>query len=97
MNETEREEEMEHVDQIVADIFKEISAAQEKHGTLPDDLIHCAAIISEETGELCQSTLRYEYEGRTTVSLIYAEACQVAAMAILLMLRLRYRYEVVTE
>lgn len=102
-------EEEELIDGVVADIFKEIGEARKAHGPLPDDLIHCAAIIAEEAGEVCQATLGksaldlveltdldsyksaevLEKSHRKQTEKIYNEACQTAAMAISLMMKLK--------
>jgi len=88
--------EEELTDQVIADIFKEIAAEKEMHGPLPDDLIHCTAIIAEEAGEACRAAIQLKYEAKNFHSLrkkcgknLYDEACQTAAMAISLMLKLK--------
>ena len=43
-------------------IIAELESAKEKHPTWPDDLIHRAAIVGEEAGELLQAALQYTYE-----------------------------------
>lgn len=43
-------------------ITQELQSAREKHPNWPKDLIHRAAIVGEEAGELLQAALQYKYE-----------------------------------
>ena len=61
-------------------ITNEILAAEEKHPHWPKDVIHQAAIVAEEAGELVQAALQYHYEGGSP-DRVRKEAIQTGAMA----------------
>ncbi len=67
----------EHVIELV---FDELRRAEQKFPGFPDDPVHAAGIIGEESGELMQAALDYYY-GRGTLEQMRAEAVQTAAMA----------------
>jgi hypothetical protein len=72
---------------IIRAVLSEIERSGKLHGNMPDDLIHAAAIISEESGELIQAALKhnYEFQGVPQKQLIenmLTEAIQTGAMAI---------------
>ena len=72
---------------IIRAVLSEIERFGKLHGNMPDDLIHAAAIISEESGELIQAALKhnYEFQGVPQKQLIenmLTEAIQTGAMAI---------------
>jgi len=83
-------EQEEKIDQIVADIFKEIKSADDKHGNLPSNLSDCLLIIGEEFGEACTAVLESRWIPADTpdismqeqISEIRKELIQVAAMSI---------------
>jgi hypothetical protein len=59
-------------------LIQELYLAREKHPTWPQDLIHCAAIIGEEAGELLQASLNHTYENEP-VGFLEIEAIQTGA------------------
>ena len=69
-------------DQAIRAIFDEISAAEAKHGAFPEDIIHCAAIVAEEAGELVQAAIDFHYCHDEAQTDVQKEAIQTAAMAI---------------
>lgn len=66
-------------------LIEELKKAEEKYPRWPDDVIHAAAIINEESGELTQAALQYCYE-EGDEKRIWEEAVQVGAMALRFML-----------
>ncbi|MDR2055638.1 MAG: hypothetical protein LBQ10_07210 [Desulfovibrio sp.] len=69
----------------------ELRAAQEKHPDWPDDVIHAAAILQEEAGELIQAALDFYY-GHGSKWALVQEAEQCGAMAIRFLLNIdRYK------
>ena len=62
-------------------IIIELVKAKQKHGYFPDDPIHAAAVLGEESGELTQAALDYVYSGGDIQSM-KEEAAQCGAMAI---------------
>lgn len=73
-----------HTKRWLVTIMDQISYAEKKHPNWPKDIIHGAAIVGEESGELTQAALQYEYE-KGQYYKIHKEAIQVAAMAIRLL------------
>ncbi len=74
-------------EQIVRDIFAEIDQSILQHGDFPKDMIHAAAIVSEESGELIQAAIDYEFNPEKRIDdeiawSMYREAIQTAAMGI---------------
>lgn len=63
---------------IVA-VSLELNGAIEKHPVWPKDLIHKAAIVAEESGELVKAALQYKYE-KGQYYQMHREASQTAAM-----------------
>ena len=59
-------------------IIQEYHHAKEKHPDWSNDLIHRAAIVAEECGELVQAALQHHYEGGQYY-LMHKEAIQTAA------------------
>lgn len=62
-------------------IFREVHRAEEKHPDWPDDIIHAAAIVAEESGELTKAALQWTYE-KGDIQDAQKEAIQVIATAI---------------
>lgn len=68
------------IEQIIEEVTNEVEMAQKKFPSWPNDVIHAAAIINEESGELIRAALQYEYEEENFEEL-RKEAIQTAAMA----------------
>ncbi len=66
---------------ILEQILEELERAENKHPLWPTDVIHAAAIISEESGELMRAALQWNYENGNQDEL-KEEAIQTAAMCI---------------
>lgn len=64
---------------IINEILSEVKKAQAKFPYWPDDKIHAAAIVNEESGELIRAALQFQYEGGSKDNL-RKEAIQTAAM-----------------
>lgn len=65
----------------LAEIIHELTQAKNKHPNFPDDPIHAAAILGEESGELTQAALNFVYSGGS-IECLKEEAAQCGAMAI---------------
>lgn len=66
---------------VIVAIFKELKQAKEKHPNWPDDIIHAAAIVAEESGELTKAALQWTYE-QGDIQDAEKEAIQVIVTAI---------------
>lgn len=66
---------------IISDILEELNRAKNKHPGWPDDPIHAAAVVAEESGELVQASLQWVYEGKDSIRM-RDEAIQTGAAAI---------------
>jgi NTP pyrophosphatase (non-canonical NTP hydrolase) len=66
---------------IAKSINEEMDCAKAKFPDWPEDLIHAAAIVGEEAGELLQATLQNHYEGGSLAK-VQKEAIHTATMAI---------------
>jgi len=62
-------------------VVTELERAKAKHPNWPTDIIHAAAIVGEESGELTRACLRYKYEGGLLNNSL-TEAIHTAATAI---------------
>lgn len=69
-------------------MLHELERAETKFPTWPGDLIHAAAIVGEESGELIRAALQYQYEQGEWQE-VQKEAVQVGAMAIRLLKNLQ--------
>ena len=78
---------MTEYDAILSLIFEELRKAEMKWAGWPDDMIHAAAIVAEEAGELCQAALDSVYS-RGSIDNMRIEAAQVAAMGIRFLINL---------
>jgi hypothetical protein len=76
------------LDQIFDEIKAEYERAEEKFPIWPDDPIHAAAIVGEESGELLQAALQCEYEDGDAESMV-KEAIHTAAMAVRFLMNAR--------
>jgi hypothetical protein len=66
---------------ILSAIVDELKRAEQKHPHWPTDIIHAAAIVGEESGELTRSALQAHYE-KGNMDNCQVEAIQVAVTAI---------------
>lgn len=73
---------------VLHDIMKELRNAESKHPSMGQDMVHRAAVVSEESGELVRATLMHHYE-KGKLSDVRKEAVQTAAMAIRFILELQ--------
>lgn len=69
------------MDTIINDILTELKRAEIKFPHWPEDKIHAAAIVNEESGELIRAALHFRYEGGAKDEM-KTEAIQTAAMCI---------------
>jgi len=79
--------EMSILNHKLEEIYDEYFRAATLHPNWPEDLIHQAAIVGEEAGELLQAALKYTYEDGTRAA-IRKEAIQTAAMCYRLLINL---------
>lgn len=68
-------------------IFSEKAAAETRHPVWPEDMIHQAAIVAEESGELIRAVLNY-VQGKKRYYEIHHEAKQTGAMALRMLVNL---------
>ena len=64
---------------ILDKVRDELRRAEKKFPGWHDDVIHAAAVIGEETGELIRATLKQQYE-QGSCEAVEQEAVQVVAM-----------------
>ena len=81
---------------IVNMIRDELERAERKFPDWPKDIIHAAAIVQEESGELIRASLNYYY-GKTDMGLVLKEAVQSGAMCIRFLLNSRDYFDSVRE
>jgi len=65
----------------------ELAKAEEKHPAWPKDIIHQAAILSEEAGEVVKEANDIAHHGKSRDE-ICTEVAQVGAMAIRMLMHL---------
>jgi len=75
---------MKSIGEICEEITEEVIRAKKKHPHWPDDIVHQAAIVNEESGELIRAAIQYQYEGADKEE-IRKEAIQTAATCIRLL------------
>ena len=63
-------------------MFQELTKAEAKFPGWPDDPVHGACIVAEETGEMCQAALDYYYGRAKSLRKLRKEAAQTAAMGL---------------
>lgn len=68
-------------------MFIELEKAIEKH-KWPTDIIHAAAVVGEESGELTQAANDHIYESGDNIEAMKLEAAQTAAVAIRFLMNL---------
>ena len=71
----------EDVEGILGDFVMELQKACSKHPMWPGDMIHGAAIVAEEAGELIRATLQKKYEGENNDNEL-TEGLHTGAMAL---------------
>jgi hypothetical protein len=71
-------------ERIIMPILLELDKAEEQHPTWPSDIVHAAAIVNEESGELIRAALNHHYFGESKEE-IRKEAIQTAATCIRLL------------
>lgn len=74
-------------DDAIAIVLDELRLAEAKHPSWPTDMIHAAAVVAEEAGELVQASIDHMYGGQCLEKL-RTEAAQTAAMGIRFLLNL---------
>lgn len=68
-------------EKVIAAVFEELKRAEEEYPMWPDDIVHAAAIVGEEAGELIRASIDWYY-GRGNSVECRKEAIQTAAMAL---------------
>jgi hypothetical protein len=71
---------MNHPNETAELVRNEVFRAEDIHPTWPDDVIHGAAIVCEESGELIRAAVQHRYEGGNLDDVI-TEAVHTAATA----------------
>lgn len=76
--------------EVIEIIFDELRKAEEKHPGWPSDVVHAAAILGEEAGEVVKAALDLHYGGFKEMDMdnLKTEAAQTGAMAIRLLVNL---------
>ncbi|OGB61446.1 MAG: hypothetical protein A2Y94_13790 [Caldithrix sp. RBG_13_44_9] len=74
-------------DRAIKLVLKELEGAQKEFPEWPRDVIHAAAIVAEESGELVKAAIDFNYH-KGTLKAMEKEAIQTAAMAIRFLLNL---------
>jgi len=69
------------VQRVTGQVVRSVLAAEEKFPSWPDDLVHGAAIMSEEAGEAVKAALDYTY-GRGFLTHYRLELLHTAAMCV---------------
>lgn len=80
--------------QVIDEIFAELRRAEAKFPGWPDDVVHGAAIVAEESGELVQASLDLFYN-RGNREHVIKEAVQTAAMSLRFLLNFATRSETI--
>ena len=71
-------------------LLKELERAQVKHPVWPTNTLEQVAVMAGEAGECLQAALHY-VEGRGDIERVRAEAIQVGAMAIRVLMNLEWK------
>lgn len=66
---------------VIDRVLAEVDRAERKHPCWPSDVIHAAAIVAEESGEMMRAAVRATYEDGGLAE-AEAECIQVAATAL---------------
>ena len=68
-------------------IVEALKAAEEKFPGFPQDLVHCAGILTEECGEVMKEALDCHYGRKATTIGLRKELAQAGAMALRFLIR----------
>jgi len=68
-------------------VLKELDRATAKHPEFAQDIVHGAAIVCEEAGEVAKAAIDYHYHGGCVID-VSTEAIHTAATAIRLLINL---------
>ena len=74
---------------VMGDLITELTNAETKHPGWPGDVIHGAAIVAEECGEMVQAALQATYE-EGPMERVYKEAAHTAATALRMMIAIQW-------
>lgn len=66
-------------------VVREMRRAEEKHPEWPEDIVHAAAIVAEESGELVRAAVNCYYENEQLRVEVAEEAVQTAATCLRLL------------
>lgn len=72
---------------VLDEFHQELTRAERKFPGWPTDIVHAAAVLQEEAGELGQAALQITYDG-ADITRARCEAVQVGAMALRFLLNL---------
>jgi len=72
----------EYGNMIIEAVFDELRRAEQKFPGWPLDVVHDAAIVAEEAGELVKASLDYHYARYGKTDEMIKEALQVTAMGL---------------
>ena len=72
----------EYGNMIIEAVFDELRRAEQKFPGWPVDVVHDAAIVVEEAGELVKASLDYHYARHDKTDEMIQEALQVTAMGL---------------
>lgn len=77
------------ITEVLALILEELDCAENAHPKWPDDLVHAAAVVTEEAGELLKeaNNVQFGHKG-STMDEVKNEAIQTGAMAIRFLLNM---------
>ena len=67
---------------VISEVFAELKRAEDKFPGFPEDVVHQAGILCEESGEAMQAALDYYYGRKKTKDIYVCELIQTAAMAL---------------
>jgi hypothetical protein len=80
------------VSSVMDDVEDELMKAMDKFPQWPSDMVHGAAVVAEEAGELVKACLEFSYEPQKhhdNLLRVRKEAIQTAAMAVRFLMNLK--------
>ena len=83
---------VERIERVFNWVLEELHRAEMKFPGWPEDVVHAAAIVGEESGELIEAALD-AYYGRGDIETVRKEAIQTAAMSVRLLIHLEAEAE----